>query len=129
MKKFCFLILVFLFVTACKKMEFTPEGPTDVRLRNLSGYDLNEVKIKIKEEEISFGRVERDSLSQYQRFKTAFPKAFISAEIEDNIITTGSVDFTYMNYFGLVRLTYDVIIENSQLKINNVTLDSELEIK
>lgn len=129
MKKLYFVVLFLTLLIACKKTEFSPEGPTDVRVRNMSGYDFIEVKVGIKEEEISFGTIEQNSTSEYHRFKTAFPKAFISADIDENTLTTGQVDYTYMNYFGLVKLTYDVIVENQQLKIINVTLDSELEIK
>jgi len=128
MKKLFVFALLLPLLTSCKKTSFSPEGPTDVRLRNLSGYILTEVAVKIEDEEITFGTIERNHTTEYHRFKTAFPKAYISAEIDDNIISTGPVDFTYMNYFGQVRLTYDVIIENNLLKIKNVTLDSELEL-
>jgi hypothetical protein len=126
-----FLITLFLPVVflSCKKIEFSPEGPTDVRIRNLSNYSLSEVIVRIKDEEIAFGTIDKSNVTEYHLFKTAFPKAYISAKVNNKTISTGQVDFTYMNYFGQVRLTYDVIIENDLLKINNVTIDSELELK
>jgi hypothetical protein len=37
MKKLIVISFILLTVLACKKKEFSPEGPTDVRVRNLSG--------------------------------------------------------------------------------------------
>jgi len=111
---------------SCKKTPFSPEGPTDVRIRNLTGSALMETVLRIKDEEITFGTIDLNNTSDYYRFKTAFPKAYISARINRDTISTGPVDFTYMNYFGQVKMTYDVVIENNLLKIKNVTLDSPL---
>jgi len=129
MKKILLLLLVVFALISCKKTEFVPEGPTDVRMRNVTNSLFADVVIKIKDEEISFGEIGANSLSEYHRFKTAFPKAYISAEINGETISTGPVDFTYLNYFGQVKLTYEVLIENNLLKINNAILDSHLDLK
>jgi uncharacterized beta-barrel protein YwiB (DUF1934 family) len=128
MKKLYVITLLLLVICcfSCKKTPFSPEGPTDVRIRNLTGSALTEVVVRIKDEEITFGTIEINNISQYHRFKTAFPKAYISSGISPDTISTGPVDFTYMNYFGQVKMTYDVIVENNSLKIKNVTLDSPL---
>jgi uncharacterized beta-barrel protein YwiB (DUF1934 family) len=128
MKKLYVITLLLLIICcfSCKKTPFSPEGPADVRIRNLTGSALTEVVVRIKDEEITFGTIEINNISQYHRFKTAFPKAYISAGISPDTISTGPVDFTYMNYFGQVKMTYDVIVENNSLKIKNVTLDSPL---
>lgn len=123
------LLIITMFLTillSCKKTAFSPEGPTDVRIRNLIDVPLTEVIVTIEDEEISFGTIEKNVESDYHLFKTAFPKAYISATLDGDTISTGPVDFTYMNYFGQVRMTYDVIIENRLLKIKNVTIDSPL---
>jgi uncharacterized beta-barrel protein YwiB (DUF1934 family) len=128
MKKLYVITLLLLVICcfSCKKTPFSPEGPTDVRIRNLTGSSLNEVVVKVKDEQIAFGTIDINNVSEYHRFKTAFPKAYISARINSDTISTGPVDFTYMNYFGQVKMTYDVTVENSRLKIKNVTLDSPL---
>lgn len=128
-KLFLIALLLPVVFLSCKKTEFSPEGPTDVRIRNVSNFIFTDAVVRIKDEEIVFGTINNSNITEYHRFKTAFPKAYISAKINNDTISTGPVDFTYMNYFGQQRLTYDVIVENDRLKINNVTLDSPLELK
>ncbi len=120
------LLLHISCIFSCKKAEFSPVGPTDVRIRNISGTELTNVLVRIKEEEISFGTIGINSTSGYHRFEAAFPKAFISAGVNNEILNTGPVDFTYMNYFGQNKITYDVSVENKLIVIKNVTLDSPL---
>ena len=43
MKKSILFSLIILFVLACKKTEYSPEGPTDIRVMNLSDVAFNEV--------------------------------------------------------------------------------------
>jgi hypothetical protein len=129
MKRLFLASLLIIAVISCKKMEFAPEGPTDVRIRNLSTGTFTDLKVKIKDEEIIFGKIDSLGVSDYHRFKTAFPKAEISATINGIQYSTGSVDYTYMNYFGQVRLTYELKFENNALEIFNVVLDSHLELK
>jgi hypothetical protein len=128
MKKISVITLLLLAIccVSCKKTPFSPEGPTDVRIRNVTGSTLTEVVVRIEEEEIAFGTIEINNTSEYHRFKTAFPKAYIFARINRDTISTGPVDFTYMNFFGQVKMTYDVTVENSMLKIKNVTMESPL---
>lgn len=41
MKKYLLVLMVFLYLlTACKKTEFEPEGPTDVRVRNMQTEEI-----------------------------------------------------------------------------------------
>ena len=47
MKKYLFYALILLSVAACKKTEFSPEGPTDVRIRNLTTYALYDLTVDI----------------------------------------------------------------------------------
>jgi len=120
------LLLPLICCLSCKKISFSPEGPTDVRIRNVSGTVLTGVIVIIKDEEIEFGTIDISNVSEYHRFRTAFPKAFISARINADLFSTGPVDFTYMNYFGQNKITYDVTVGNNLLKIKNVTVDSPL---
>lgn len=88
--------------------------------------ELTNVVVRIKEEEILFGTISANGISEYHRFEMAFPKAYISAGVNNESLNTGPVDFTYLNYFGKNRITYDLAVENRLLVIKNVTLDSPL---
>jgi hypothetical protein len=139
MKKIVFITLVILAAVSCKKTEWAPEGPTDVRIRNLQGdLTFNEVIVKtaggrdttgnIKE----YGTVAPGAVSDYHRVTFAYPKAEISAMINGVLFSTGEFQSTYMQYIGQQRITYDVYIsnmDNKTLKINDVKFDEELVLK
>ncbi len=132
MKKYL-IILFFLFaVTACKKTEFEPEGPTDVRISNITDVTFNEVVVKIKDESFTVGDIAKGGVSEYSRFQTAFPKAEISAKIGGVSYSTGTVDYTYLQYLGQVRITYEVWIsdpQNKKLEIHDVIYEEPLVLK
>jgi len=131
--------LLLLSVIACKKKEFSPEGPTDVRIRNLTRETFQEVIVSTSEkpEDIdTLGNIAEASVSDYFRFTKAYPKAEISLKINigGSLIkfSTGSVDFTYMQYIGQDRITYEVYVSNPTnhvLTIDNVIIEEPLVLK
>jgi hypothetical protein len=139
MKKLILVSLVLLSVLACKKKEFSPEGPTDVRIRNLSDLTFEEVIVKTSEkpEDIdTIGNITKASVSDYFRFQKAYPKAEISAKINigGSLIkfSTGTVDYTYMQYIGRDKITFEVYISNMisrELTVSNIILDEALVLK
>lgn len=133
MKKYLVFLVLLTALVACKKTEFEPEGPTDVRIKNLSDLNFTDVKVKIKEEEISFGTVNTGSYSEYFRFEIAYPLVEISATINGLLYTTGPVDPKLPQvYIGQDRITYMVYISNMntrELKINDVIREEPLVLK
>jgi len=139
MKKIIIITLFLLTALACKKKEFSPEGPTDVRIRNISDQIFNQVIVGTSEkpEDIdTLGNISSGSVSDYSRFSKAYPKAQVSAKINigGTLITfsTDPVDYTYMNYIGQDRITFEVSISdmnNRKIKINNVILEEPLVLK
>jgi len=138
MKKIIIISLFLLSVIGCKKKEFSPEGPTDVRVRNLSTLSFEEVIVRTSEkpEDIdTLGTITNSSTSDYFRFKKAYTKAEISAKI--NIggslvkFSTGTIDFTYLTYIGQDRITFEVYISNLDKRelISNVIRDEALVLK
>jgi hypothetical protein len=139
MKKLIIITLSLLLVLACKKKEFSPEGPTDVRIRNLSDLTFENVIISTSEkpEDVdTISSIAHGSTSDYFRFTKAYPKAEISATI--NIggspvkFSTVTVNYTYMQYIGQDRITYEVYISdlnNRELTISNVIPDESLVLK
>lgn len=120
MKKLLFISILILSVVACKKTKFSPEGPTDVRIRNLSDLTFEEVIVSTSEnaKDIdTLGNISNGAVSEYFRFTKVYPKAEISAKI--NIggsmeeFSTGPVNYTYMTYIGQAKITYEVLISDS----------------
>lgn len=138
MNKNLFYILFILALLSCKKQEFSPEGPTDVRVRNRSNtLFLNNIKVDIQDSIKVFGNLAPGNVSDYKRFHKAYPKARITAEVNINgsmeTFSTGSVDYTYMQYIGQDRITYEVDISSDvnkrELKIINLIIEEPLIIK
>ena len=139
MKKFIVISLLLLSVLACKKKEFSPEGPTDVRIRNITEETFEEVIVSTSEKSAdidTLGNIAKGSVSDYFRFTKAYPKAQISAKINISGLlvkfSTGPVNYTYMQYIGQDRITYEVYIsnmDNRELTISNVILEESLVLK
>jgi len=139
MKKVIIISMLLLSVLACKKKEYSPEGPTDVRIRNISDLTFQEVIVSTSEkiqDVDTIGIIANGSVSDYFRFTKAYPKAEISAKININgslvKFSTGAVSYTYMTYIGQDRITYEVYISdlnNRVLTINNVILEEPLVLK
>jgi|MudIll2142460700_1097286.scaffolds.fasta_scaffold04368_6 hypothetical protein len=141
MKKYLLLILFFVLVAAaaCKKTKLDPEGPTDVRVRNLQNLEiLTDVVINTAGVRDTTGNVKKlgtinpGEVSEYKRVKIAFVKAEITAKINGETFSTGPVNSTYLTYIGQMRITYEVYVSNMTnkvLMINNVILDEDLPPK
>ena len=139
MKKYLFVLLVLVAAAACKKTKFEPEGPTDVRVRNLQSVEtftdvvINTAGVRDTTGNVKkLGTISPGEVSGYQRVNIAFSKAEISAKINGQTFTTGPVNSTYMDYKGQMRITYEVYISNMTnkvLTINNVIPEEPLPPK
>lgn len=133
MKRYIIYSLILFTALACKKQEFSPEGPTDVRIRNKSSLIFNDVTVSISDSTKLFGTIVAGNVSDYKRFHKAYPKAKIIAKINigGSLVTysTGEVDYTYMQYIGQDRITYEVDILNNGLIITNLIIEEPLILK
>ena len=130
MKKIILITVSVLFLISCKKTEFSPEGPTDVRIRNLTPDQIfYQVSVKTSDNEGDtgvLGDVGPGKESEYSRFTKAFIDIEVSAKINIKgsleTFSTGPVDFTYLQYVGKDKITYEVNIVDlnaKKLKITN----------
>lgn len=132
MKKVIFISFIFIALISCKKTEFSPIGPTDVRVRNLSDVTFTEVTVNTSGGTNTMGTIAPGNVSEYFRFEKAFIKADISAKINGVTFSTELVDYTYLTYQGQVKMTYEVEISdlnNKVLKIKNIILEEALHLK
>jgi hypothetical protein len=122
--------IIVLFLLACKKTKFSPEGPTDVRVKNLSDITYTLVIVNTSGGIDTLGNINPGGYSEYFRFDKAFPKAEISAKINGQVFSTGGVNYNGMTYIGQAKITYEVYISNSTnktLSISNCSLDAPLD--
>ncbi len=132
MKKLFYLVLISVAVVSCKKTEFEPKGPTDVRVKNISDQTFNELIVKIEDEVDTLGTITAGNVSEYNRFETAYSFAEISTRINGVLFSTGSVDYTYLHYMGQMKITYVVFIKNwdsKLLEIDETKLEEALVLK
>jgi hypothetical protein len=113
MKRILFICLIIFSVLACKKTEFEPEGPTDVRVHNLTTYALYELTVDI-DTIVNYGDLNPQSTTDYIRFPKAYPQARISAKINRGgtlvNCSTENFDYTYMQYMGQMKITYEIYL-------------------
>lgn len=133
MKKSLYILFILFAVISCKKTDFEPEGPTDIRIKNISDQKFTNVKVKIKEEEQTLGDINSQAYSEYFRYEIAYPLVEITATINGQVFTTGTVDPKIPQvYIGQDRITYFVYISNmntKELKINDVIREEPLVLK
>ena len=131
MKKFILIVLTVLLVGACKKEQTAPEGPTDVRIRNLTTLALQDVVVDI-DTVVNYGVIDAKATSGYIRFPKAYPQVKITAKIDIDgslvTFTSNVVDYTYMQTMGRMRITYEVQTPNMANKLLVVNVIPEEEI-
>jgi hypothetical protein len=128
MRKALFIVVIFLFAISCKKTEFSPEGPTDVRVNNLTTYALYDLTVDI-DTIVKYGDLNPQSTSDYIRFPKAYPKARISAKINKGgtlvTFSTENFDYTYMQYMGEMKITYKIFIPQPDKNVFEVEVVPE----
>ncbi len=112
MKRILLALCLLAVVTACKKTEIEPEGPTDVRVYNNTDQLFENVVVNTSGGEYNFGTVTPGTYSAYHRFDKAYPKADISLNIRSYSYATLKQDYTYMQYMGRMKITYKIFISN-----------------
>lgn len=116
MKKLIFISVILLIAVSCKKLEKEPIGPTDVRIHNLTTLIMTELTVNTGGGEYVYGTLKADSLSAYYRFETAYSKANISAVINGQKYKTDTAIYTWMQYMGQMKITYEIYILNDAQK-------------
>lgn len=124
------VILLFLLAISCKKVEKEPLGPTDIRIRNLSTSVMTNLTVNTGGGEFDFGTLNGGETTEYHRFDEAYPKANITAMVNGQKYKTDTAIYTYMQYLGTVKATYEIRIKsdiNKSLEISDVVLESDLK--
>lgn len=109
MKKLTLLLALILALAGCKKENIAPEGPTDVRIKNVTGDVVFEnVIVDTGRGEFNYGNIEAGAVSEYHRFEVSYPTIEVSLTIDGVQYTNGEIDNTYSTYIGTDKVTYEV---------------------
>ena len=85
MKKIVFLLIVLtaIVLTSCNKTEYTPDGPTDIRIHNVSSLTYDSVVvINTLLESNEYGTVNPGTQTEYKRFEKAYPGEQVNMYID-----------------------------------------------
>ncbi|MBE0675071.1 MAG: hypothetical protein IH591_10450 [Bacteroidales bacterium] len=116
MKRVVFLLtIIMLSMSSCSKGP-SPEGPTDIRIKNLSDQTFESLSVDTSGGTNEYDAVAAGGYSDYKRFDKAYPKAEISVMIGGEIYSTGEQIYNYQVVLGQGKFTYEVFIENAALK-------------
>ncbi len=112
MKKITILITLILAMAGCSKEKITPEGPTDVRIRNLSDVEFTNVIVETGKGEYNYGTIASRSDSEYHRFEISYNNIEVTATIDGMVYTNGEQDHTFDVYIGPDKVSYEVYPES-----------------
>ena len=105
------VVLVFLLsLPACKK---DPDGPTDIRIRNLTTSVFKNVNVNTSGGEYNYGEVQSGQETSYHRFDIAYRQAHITLEIDSVQYELVPVDYTYEIPLGQGKYTYELAIADT----------------
>lgn len=131
MKRIILVSMILSVILACTKQNPTPDGPSDIRIRNITDSDFTEVYVDIGEEENegehNYGSLAKHSETEYHRFEIAYPDATITLKIGGETFTTGVPDNTYAVPIQQGKFTYEVWVATNNTLAMRVIADAPLD--
>jgi hypothetical protein len=116
-KKFVFLFIAAVMTLSACKEKFTPEGPTDIRIKNLSTLTFEQISVNTSGGTNEYETLAGGEYTEYKRFDKAYPYAEITATIGGEVYTTGPQNYNYQVVLGEGKFTYEVYISNPSQRI------------
>jgi len=117
MRKMFIIFTVFsLVLNSCDKGK-SPEGPTDIRIKNITDQVFQTLSVDTSGGSFDYeGTVAAGGISEYKRFEKAYPRAEVTVTINGEAYTTGTQNYNYQVVLGQGKFTYEVYIENPTLR-------------
>jgi len=106
-KLFIALVTVMLIsvTNSCRK---SPEGPSDIRIRNLSTKVFDDVFVDTSAGEYNYGQIQPGKVTDYHRFDKAYRQAHITLTANGVAYEMVPVDYTYEITLGQGKFTYEL---------------------
>lgn len=131
MKKSILFIASLLFILGCAKESSTPDGPSDIRIRNTTNSDFVNVFVDIgdgeNEGEHNYGDIVGHGETSYYRFEIAYPDALITLTVGGVEYSTPIPDHTFAVPVQQGKFTYELWISTGTTLAMKVITDAPLD--
>ena len=98
--------------TACGN-SFGSDGPTRIRLRNASSFELTSVTFAPGSERVEFDRIGPNATTEYTTVDHAYSYGYFDALVAGVRRTILPIDFVGESYIGEGKFTYQITIDES----------------
>jgi len=130
MNKITFLsiVLTAIVLTSCKKNNYTPEGPTDIRIHNVSSLTYDSVVVINTLLEINeYGTVNPGAKTEYKRFEKAYPREQVNMYI-DSVSYEFPPDDSVRVLLQQGKFTYELNVDTAAKSLSiHVIADAPLD--
>jgi hypothetical protein len=90
---------------------FGSDGPTRIRLRNASSFELTSVTFAPGSERVEFTRIGPNAITEYRSVEHAYSYGYFDALVAGVRRTIQPIDFVGESYIGEGKFTYQVTID------------------
>ena len=90
---------------------FGSDGPTRIRLRNSSPFELTAVTFSPGSERVEFARIGPGATTDYTAVKNAYSYGYFDALVAGTRRTLQPIDYVGENYIGEGKFTYQITID------------------
>ena len=129
MKKNIFLsiVLAVIVLTSCKKDKYTPDGPTDIRIHNVSSLTYDSVVVSTDWGNNEYGTVNPGEQTEYKRFEKAYPREQVNMYI-DSVSYEFPPDDSVRVLLQQGKFTYQLDVDTVAMSLNiHVIADAPLD--
>ena len=129
MNKITFLLIVLtaIVLTSCNKDEYTPDGPTDIRIHNVSSLTYDSVVVITSWGNNEYGTVNPGAQTEYKRFEKAYPREQVNMYI-DSVSYEFPPDDSIRVLLQQGKFTYELDVDTAAKSISiHVIADAPLD--
>lgn len=129
MNKITFLsiVLTAIVLTSCKKAEYTPDGPSDIRIHNVSSLTYDSVVVITSWGNNEYGTVNPGVKTEYKRFEKAYPREQVNMYI-DSIFYEFPPDDSIRVLLQQGKFTYELDVDTVAKSLSiHVIADAPLD--
>ncbi|MGI9543106.1 MAG: hypothetical protein ACR2MX_07590 [Cyclobacteriaceae bacterium] len=122
MRKLLLYALIGLMAFSCGEAQPDASllGPTNIRVKNISLFDFDEVEVSAPGGVANYGPVAVQATSDYQSYSEAYRYAFIKVTIGDKDFILQPIDYVGESPLGVGNFTY--VIDVPDLEGSGITL-------